>query len=444
MNSRNRPVLLFRLQPANRFSFPVVLNLLERSGLDRFFRIVLAQDIATLQHFVRSQAPGMVLYSFMTPHLPELLPEVEWVRSQRVRQQLLMAGGPHTSGDPLSVLKAGFDYAFVGAAENGLVPLLQDYLQGKLPEEKTVFYASGPVRLDDSFPLNRYLKTFPPLEITRGCHWNCRFCQTAGVKAQHRSLDSIKQYYRELKKRNYHRRISFICPSAFEYASTTPRQLNPAAVEELLSYCKAEGTIFLEYGIFPSEARPNSFSEDMVDLVVRYCSNKKLTIGAQTGSDRLLRRMRRGHTVVQVERACEITARKGLRPLVDIIVGLPEETPDDRHETLRFIKRLAVKYRARNQIHYFLPLSGTPLQQAEPSRLDYRTIDTLRKFQQDGICTGWWEEGIVRSRRIVEIRKRLQDRPLQYRTVSFRGDLPPSFRVQPGTASPSLRAEVES
>ncbi len=410
------------MQPANRFSFPVLLNQLERSGIDRYFQVEIAEDFASLQRFIRSGRQGLLLYSFMTPHLPDLLPELEWTLAHRQADQRLLAGGSHTNGDPYSVLKAGFDYAFVGPAENGLVILLQKYLRGKLPPEKTIFYAPEPVRLDESFPVNRYLRTFPPLEITRGCHWNCRFCQTAGIKAQHRSLDSIKIYYRELKKRNYHRRLNFICPSAFEYASYNPGQLNPAAIEELLSYCKEEGTVFLEYGIFPSEVRPNSFSDTMVDLIARYCSNKKLTIGAQTGSNRLLRLMRRGHTVEQVERACEITARKGLRPLVDIIVGLPGETPDDRQETLRFIKRLAVKYRARNQVHYFLPLSGTPLEQSEPSRLDYRTIDTLHKYQQDGICTGWWEAGIARSRRIGEVRKALQERTLECREIYLKAE----------------------
>lgn len=403
-----KPYLVFRLYPANRFTFPVLLNRLERENLNRYFSVRVLENFSDLLSLVNSGSSGVILYSFMTPHLPQVWEELRQIPNNARSRWLLIAGGPHPSGDPGSTVKMGFDLVYAGAGETAFTAILRRYLQKELNDLPAIFFAPPLACLDESLPMTRYMKTMPPLEITRGCYWNCRFCQTAGQKAIHRSTDSIKQYYVELKKRGYHRRVGFICPSAFEYGAASARQLNPDAIEELLSFCRREGTEFLEFGIFPSETRPNTFREEMVRLIARYCSNRKITIGAQSGSDRLLKDIRRGHTVEDVERACEITSRYRLRPLVDMIFGFPGETPDDRHRTLRLMKHWAIRYGARFQVHYFLPLAGTPLQDTRPTPLDYDTVDTLRRYRQDGIATGWWETGQQLSRQLVELRERLK------------------------------------
>ncbi len=411
---KNKPYLGFRMRNSNRFTVPVLLNVIESSKLDRFFHIKILEKFSELKQFVQSRVPGLLLYSFMTPHLPEIQEEMNWILQHRDKKLRLLAGGPHTIGEPESSLKLGFDFAYVGPAETGFFKVLEDFLQNKLSYEKVVFYAPETSNLDKSLPLTQYIKSIPPLEITRGCYWNCKFCQTACHKAIHRSFDSFKFFYQEVKKRHLHRRIGFICPSAFEYGAHNAKELNPDAVYNLLSYCKSNGTQYLEYGIFPSETRPNSFQEKFVDLIVQFCSNKKITIGAQTGSNRLLRQIRRGHTTQEVEYACEMAYRKGLRPLVDIIFGFPDETSDDRRETCDFIKKIAVKYKARVHVHYFLPLAGTPLYDSHPKPIDYRTMDALKKFQKDGICTGWWETGQQLSANLIRIRKSLLEQKIVY------------------------------
>ncbi len=406
-----RPYLAFRLHPANRFSFPVLLNRIEREGLDERFRIIFLQNEQDVREFTSRSPEGLLFYSFMTPHLPEVYREVQFIRTGLARKLRLVAGGPHATGDPVSTLQAGFDYVYRGAGETGVHRLLEWLLTNRLPEPPAVFQAPDLESLDESYPISRHLPTYPPLEITRGCFWNCRFCQTASRRAQHRSLESIFRYYAHLKERGYHRRVSFICPSAFEYGASGARNLNYPAVEKLLAYCKQQGTEYLEYGIFPSETRPNSFQEEFVELIPRYCSNRKITIGAQSGSLRMLKIIRRGHNLEQVERACEMAAQHGLRPLVDMILGFPEENPDDRKVTLKFMKWLHVRYHARIHVHYFFPLAGTPLQTADPTPLDYFTLDRLKKYERDGVCTSWWEEGLRMSREYVALREQLREKP---------------------------------
>ena len=66
--------------------------------------------------------------------------------------------------------------------------------------------------------------------------------------------------------------------------------------------------------------------------------NKFLTIGAQSASDVLLKKIWRGHTFQQVLNASELILDYGYGVDLDFIFGLPGETSEDLHETLEFFK----------------------------------------------------------------------------------------------------------
>ncbi len=406
--------LAFRIQPLNRFTFPVLLNQVENQNLDLFFNITFIENFHQLRKFVSSNPKGILLYSFMTPQLMKIQTEVEWILANRNVELHLLAGGPHTTGDPLSSLKMGFDYAYAGAAETGFADFLKKFLMHQIPDHSTIFYADELNNLDYSLPVTRYMNIMPPLEITRGCYWNCKFCQTACQKARHRSLESIEHYYGQLKETGFHRRVSFITPSAFEFGAQDANHLNPDLIQNLLDYCKRNGTQYLEYGIFPSETRPNTINEKLVELVAAYCSNNKITIGAQSGSNRVLKLIRRGHTVEDIRNACEQVYRKKLIPQVDIIMGFPGEESTDRHETLYFMKELNKRYKARIQVHHFLPLAGTVLENTIPSKLDDETVKILKKYQQDGICTNWWENGRQLAQELIHIQSELNNLEISF------------------------------
>ncbi len=406
-----------RLFSFNRLTIPVLLHEIESSELESRFEIQLIRNTEDLHTFVLRTGEGLLMYSFMTPHLPQICQEISQLYNIRSRNLKLVAGGAHTSGNPVSSLKAGFDYAYSGPAETGLVSFLQDFLQGELPGGAVVYQAPDVISLDRSIPDSYIFPISPPIEISRGCYWNCAFCQTSCRKTLHRSMNSFQEIYSVFKKRGHNRRINFICPSSFEYGAENPRHPDLSAIEELLRFCRAEGTDHLEFGIFPSETRPNTVTEPMLKLVTRYCTNRKLTIGAQSGSDRLLKVIRRGHSVEDVEFACDLAAKSGLQPHVDLIFGFPDENREDRRLTIDLINRLLKKYGARIHLHYFIPLSGTDMAEDIPARLDYRTIDQIDKLEKDGVCTGWWREGRKMSDAVIEVRDFLDTIDIEFTTV---------------------------
>ena len=109
----------------------------------------------------------------------------------------------------------------------------------------------------------------------------------------------------------------------------------------------------------------------------RYCANTKLHFGAQSGSDAVLRRLRRGHTVADVITAVELCRDHAITPIVDFIVGLPFETDEDQRATVDLIQW--VTRSGTVHLHRFIPLPGTPLAGTHRAATPERDRKTLRK-----------------------------------------------------------------
>jgi B12-binding domain/radical SAM domain protein len=191
-----------------------------------------------------------------------------------------------------------------------------------------------------------------------------------------------------------HRDLRFLTPSALSYGAAAG-EVRLDAVEALLAAVREEAgasrRIF--FGTFPSELRPEHVSREALAVTARWADNRQLLIGAQSGSDRLLAAMRRGHGVAEVVRAMELARQAGFAPLVDFIVGLPGETRDDLEATRRLMERLA-REGARVHAHAFLPLPGTPFRGEAPGRIDAATSELLDRLASRGHAYGQWRRQV--------------------------------------------------
>ena len=401
---RERPNLIFRKTESNSFTLIVLLNAIEQKGIDKKFDIRVVSSHKDLINSVSSKKENIILFSFMTHHAPDIINQVKSIRNKFGDDPVLIAGGPHPKGDPEGSMKIGFDVVSTGHGEATLPHILEDILENG-DSVRSSFYPDKIDNIETSFPISIYTPMMSPLEITRGCFYRCTYCQTGGAKPIHRSISSAREYLEELVKRDYLFRVGFINPSGFEYGASGPGRTDKHEIEKLLRMFKQRGIRHLEYGIFPSELRPNTIEPDLLDLIVKYCSNKKIAIGGQSGSDRILRKMRRGHTKEDVIRSCALSREADLVPYVDFIIGYPDETEEDTLETIEFARELNLKFNARTQMHFFLPLAGTPLYGKDPAFLSKKVIRRLEKYVKDGVCTDWWKQGISISKKIVEMKR---------------------------------------
>jgi len=358
----------FRWNPKNRFSIAALAAVMD-FGL------------------VKKPEDGIMLYSFASPQSPQVFREVRSAGTDSI----FIAGGPHPSGCPEETLRY-FDYVVVGEGEETLPELVAALKNGEdVSRVKGIAFKDNGKAVftgrRDNIDLDKYPPfrppMFGPIEITRGCPWNCAYCQTPrlfGHAMRHRSVEAICKYDKFYEDKR------LVSPNAFAYGSDgiTP---NEKAVEKLLR--SLAGNIY--FGTFPSEVRPEFVTQKMLELVNAYCANTELHLGGQSGSDRVLRAIHRGHTAAQVVDAVRMTRDAGLTPVVDFIFGLPGELPEDQYLTLDCIRSI-IKEDGKVRAHYFLPLPGTELADTQPEKLSPEIEKLLGKLALGGKLTGSWSD----------------------------------------------------
>jgi B12-binding domain/radical SAM domain protein len=320
----------------------------------------------------------------------------------RDRRIVYIAGGPHSTGEPIGTLKLGFDIAVLGEGEK-IFPELVYRIANSLSytDLDGIAFKDGneykinpnKERIDLTFPpFSVKHRLFSPIEISRGCPWSCKFCQTPrifGFEMRHRTCENIIRYAREAARQGYSN-MWFISPNAFAYGSPNGKTVRLDRIKQLLSEMKnIKGMEKIFFGAFPSEVRPESVSPEILTIVKDYTSNKTLTIGGQSGSERILNSIGRGHTVEDISNAADLTLSNGLIPHLDFLFGLPDETPEDLEKTKEVISEF-VKKGAKIHAHTFIPLPGTPYSNNEPRMLDRETKRWLSMLAGRGKVDGYW------------------------------------------------------
>lgn len=334
---------------------------------------------------VRAPADDVTCYSINSINAGTLLDEIAEAGC------ITIAGGPHATACYRDVARVA-DYVIVGEGEYALPALLSGIEDGGSPRVPGVATKDGLVPQDRTVLLDAY----PPfsrvrgyIEISRGCPFGCSYCQTPrifGHAMRHRTIDSIVRWSRS------YRDLRFVTPNALAYGSdgSEPRL---EKIEGL--FRRLSGNIY--FGTFPSEVRPEFVYDEALDLITTYCANSKIHFGAQSGSDQVLDRLGRGHSIGDVVDAVELCRDHGLTPIVDFIVGFPFETDDDQGSTCDLIAWVAD--RGQVHVHRFIPLPGTPLAGRSARPLLPRTERLLGKLSLKGRLTGSWSDPETRFNR---------------------------------------------
>jgi len=405
------PALVLHDRPTCRFAVNALAGAVETHPASRDVPVAVARSPADVVRAIRAALEAgrrpVVGWSFFTASAVEVAAELAAVRAAIPDPRVLhLAGGAHATGAPEATLRAGFDLAASGEGEETLPRLLAALASGGDPRavpglawlDGSALHTSGraaPVDLDRFPPGAPRAGRAGPIEITRGCVWACRFCQTPFLfraRFRHRGLGAVRDAIRAQRAARPAARpldVRFITPSALSWGSSDGG-CDLAAIEALLAAAREEaGARRIMFGTFPSELHPEHVSPRALALLLRHCDNRMVLVGAQSGSDRLLSEMGRGHDVEAVRRAVAVALEAGFRPGVDYVFGLPGETEDDRVATRRELERLA-RAGARVHAHLFDPLPGTPWASAPAGRLDPDTRALLARLHAGGRAYGEW------------------------------------------------------
>jgi B12-binding domain/radical SAM domain protein len=302
---------------------------------------------------------------------------------------ITIVGGPHATSSWKELIKVA-DYVVVGEGEYALPALLTSIEKGtdSLPDGIATRDRYEParynIRLDAYPPFSDYLGY---IEITRGCPHACGYCQTPrifGCTMRHRSIDEIARYAARLSD------VRFVTPNALAYGSDgITSRLD--RVKALL--CRIPNRCW--FGTFPSEIRPEFITDEAMELISTYCTNTVIHFGAQSGSDRVLHALHRGHCIDDVFMAAETCLDHGFQPVVDVILGLPCEDDGDQQATIRLV-RWITGHGGKVHAHRFLPLPGTPLSHAKARPILPEAERVLGMLALKGDVSGSWSSPEIR------------------------------------------------
>ena len=421
--STNSVAIVFDIRKKNFYSLAsLIATIDEDTNLGKIDQVI-TEDLSSnsIKSLLKKYDRLIIAYSFRTSQLDEIYTKMRVFYSSlsidEINRVTFIAGGSHPTGDPLTTLKFGFDFSFIGEAEYSLPFFLKRFLEKEdiyktpgisfLENETTLSSTSRPppINLDDYPFLSKKRKLYPPLEITRGCAFGCTFCQVPMLfkhRIRHRSPEVIIEMVKWMITEKLND-IRFITPNSFGYMSKSTRSVNQEGIMHLLESLRSiKGVRNIFYGTFPGEVRPETVSEELMSKIKPLIANRRISIGLQSGSNKVLREIRRGHTVEESISAIDILLASGFTPVVDIIIGLPGATEDDEEQTIQVVEDLVHK-KATIRAHVFMPLPGTVLENSVYKPVFPMIRKKLGRLSSIGKIEGNWNQQELYAKRAWEM-----------------------------------------
>ena len=277
-------------------------------------------------------------------------------------------GGVHPTLMPESLVRTPWvDICVINEGDASLIPLM-NYFNDKAKIEdvpnictknkegsiiKTAVaqltsFDKLPDRIDDVFykeDISRYIfnlnidgKQHRGFSILTGlgCNFRCAFCINAITKRKYRSR-SAYSIYREIKhlKSNYD--ITFFNFQDEHFFADKSR------IFELMSLIENDkdllGNIAWNSSIRVSDIRDDYISVEVLKRIKR-CGGDGFGVGGESGSDRMLKILKKGILRKDILRAVEYCNEAKVELSFSFVMCWPEETLDDMLETARLIKKI--------------------------------------------------------------------------------------------------------
>ena len=309
---------------------------------------------------------GVTSYSYGYKHNYEV---VDAIKSQG--GPLTVLGGPHVSaiqGKVLSETKA--DFAIKGEGEYSLLELCKciedqgtDYgkIRGllwkdgdKIIENKDRPYLQ-PQELDslpfpayEKFELDKYTEKRIQVITSRGCPYRCIFCS---VRL------SMGNIFRPRNPENVINEIEYWYEKGWNEFEIIDDCFN-VNMDRAKKICD----LIIERGLKIKYTCLNGLRVDRVDRELLQKMHKSgcnfIAYGIESGNDEVLRAIKKGITVEQVERAVELTNEIGIKNSGCFIIGHPSETLEKAMDTIKLAQKLPLCFTSFCNL---VPYPGTEL-----------------------------------------------------------------------------------
>ncbi len=233
-------------------------------------------------------------------------------------------------------------------------------------------------------PVERYfeLKGKRQLDFisSQGCNFRCAFCSDPFV--YERKWVGLDPQRMALRLRELWERYRFDDLNFQDETFFTRRSRVEAFVEQLLEFGTKftwAGTMRADQGVrLPPELWARAAQSGL----------RRLLVGVESGSDEMLKRIRKDIRIAQVFETAHKMAAHGIAGNFPFIVGFPEESDDSIRATIDVAKRLrAISPQFRTPIFYFKPYPGSEIVREAVAR-GFRLPQDLKAWSEFDFVDG--------------------------------------------------------
>ena len=289
----------------------------------------------------------------------------------------VVVGGIHATCRPQEFLDAGFDYVFSGEGE-----LVITELACSLSEDRDVSHIPGLTFKDSqgqikiSPPLKEFveldqLPLFPfhlfhedihhydlgVVMSSRGCPYKCIFCSQrvmTGLTYRVRPIEMVLDEIEIIVNKYSPKQVYFI-----EDNFIVNKKRTIELCDELIKRGLNKNTTFM------CQLRGDAASPEIFKKLVE-AGFETVFLGIETGSERVAKIIQKGETVEANRKAVYLAKRFGLKVSATFIIGFPQETTEEREETIKLALKLPLDALRMN---IAIPYPGTQLYEMAKSKL---------------------------------------------------------------------------
>jgi len=279
-------------------------------------------------------------------------------------------------------------------------PLTRDLDQWPFPDRESL-----PLDFVESMPLDvpavLSLERFTTMQTSRGCPWPCVFCDIPIFnegKWRSRSPGHVVAELKQLQADGY----GSVCFVDDHFL------LQPKRIEAICDGIVAND-IPIEWGC---EGRVDSTCMQLFPAMAKaHC--RTLMFGIESGSQKILDRLKKDQTLAQIKTAVDNAKRAGIEIVHGFfVVGNPDETEGDMRQTFRFASKLRIDSFGFNRLCVY---RGTPLWQEYIRRgLVNDATDWYKYFKCSSIDPTVLAGDVIHRIRSQELRRLMIYKLLRY------------------------------